>query len=181
MLDTRQLHKHILALDDGDDTQTRSVLQCLRDHDPQDWTAIPMEVSHSLVKALQRQLLKPMTPPLPQKEIATILGNMGTLAKAALPELIALLHKGVPDPVREAAIIACGKIGREAKAAVDHLVQLLSNARPSLVAHAIRALGNIGCADGRVRSDRRAVPGPLPHTRRGQGRRGGFRRKVGGR
>ena len=93
-----------------------------------------------------------MKQPFAQKEVATILGNMGTRSKSALPQLMELLHEGVPDPVREAAVTALGKIGKEARVAVDQLVQLLANARPALSAQAIRALGNIGCADGRVRS-----------------------------
>jgi HEAT repeat protein len=152
MLDERQLHKDIQALDAGDGTSTRQVLQCLRDHDAHDWVTAPLEVGHSLVKALQRQLLQKLTPPFIQKDVAAILGNMGPLATPALPQLIALLHRGVPDPVREAAIMACGKIGKQARAAADPLVQLLASARPAVAAHAIRALGNIGCADSRVRA-----------------------------
>jgi HEAT repeat protein len=63
-----------------------------------------------------------------------------------------LLHEGVPEPVRQAAVTALGKIGKEARVAVDQLVQLLATSRPPLSAQAIQALGNIGCADGRVRS-----------------------------
>jgi HEAT repeat protein len=77
---------------------------------------------------------------------------VGPLSRSALPQLIELLHEGVPDPVREAAVIALGKIGQEAKGAVGHLVELLAKARPALCAQGIRALGNIGCADDRVRS-----------------------------
>jgi HEAT repeat protein len=56
------------------------------------------------------------------------------------------------DTVREAAAIALGKIGKEAKAAVGPLVDLLATSRPALTPHAVRALGVVGCADGRVRS-----------------------------
>jgi len=152
MIDTRQLHKHILALDDGDDTLRRQALESLRHHDEQEWATAPIEVSHSLVKALRGQLQNGMKQPFAQKEVATILGNLGTRSKSALPQLIELLHEGVPDPVRQAAVTALGKIGKEARVAVDQLLQLLANSRPPLSAPAIHALGNIGCADDRVRS-----------------------------
>jgi HEAT repeat protein len=43
-------------------------------------------------------------------------------------------------------------MGKEAKAAVGDLILLLADSRPVLSAQAARALGNIGCADSRVRS-----------------------------
>src|SRR6266404_3268778 len=152
MLDIRQLHKHILALDDDDNNLRRQALQSLRHHDEQEWATAPIEVSHSLVKALRGQLLNGMKQPFARKEVATILGNMGTRSTSALPQLIELLHEGVPDPVREAAVTALGKIGKEARVAVDQLIQLLAKSRPHLSAQTIHALGNIGCADDRVRS-----------------------------
>jgi HEAT repeat protein len=152
MLDIRQLDKHILALDNDDDTLRRQALQSLRHHDEQEWATAPIEVSHSVVKVLKGQLLSGMKHPFAQKDVATILGNMGTRSTSALPQLIELLHEGVPDPVRQAAVTALGKIGKEARVAVDQLVGLLAASRPSLAAQAIQALGNIGCADDRVRS-----------------------------
>src|SRR5207237_585437 len=77
MLDIRQLHKHLLALDEGDDTVRRQALQSLRHHDEQEWASAPIDVSHSLVKALRGQLLNGMKQPLAQKDVATILGNLG--------------------------------------------------------------------------------------------------------
>jgi HEAT repeat protein len=152
MLDLRQLDKHIRALDNGDDTLRRQALQSLRHHDEQEWATAPLEVSHSLVKVLKGQLLNGMKHPFAQKDVATILGNLGTRSTSALPQLMELLHEGVPDPVRQAAVTALGKIGKEAHVAVDHLVQLLATSRPPLCAQIIQALGKIGCADGRVRS-----------------------------
>jgi HEAT repeat protein len=152
MLDIPQLHQHILALDDGDDAVKRQALQALRHHDEKEWAAAPTEVSQSIVKALKGQLLNGMKQPFAQKEVATILGNMGRLSKSAIPQLIELLNEGVPDPVREAAVTALGKIGKDAKGAVDQLVQLLANSRPALTTQATRALGNIGCGDDRVRA-----------------------------
>ena len=133
MLDIPQLHQQILALKDGDDTLRRQTLQSLRNHDEKQWATAPIDVSHSLVKVLKGQLLNGSKQPFAQKEVATILGNMGTRSKSALPELIELLHEGVPDPVRQAAVIALGKIGKEARVAVDQLVQLLANSRPPLL------------------------------------------------
>lgn len=152
MLDIRQLQKHILALEDGDDTSRRQALQSLRDHNEQEWATLPDSVIHALVKTLKDQLLSVTKQPLVQKEIATILGNVGARSRSVLPQLIDLLHDGVPDHVREVAVTAIGRYGKEAKNAVDPLVQLLSTTRPALSAQAIRALGNLGCADERVRS-----------------------------
>jgi len=152
MLDKRQVHNHILVLQSGEDTSRRETLQSLLHHDEEEWATAPIEACHSLVDALQGLLLNGMMQPLARKQAATILGNLGSRSKDALPQLIELLHEGVPDPVREAAVIALGKIGKEARVAVDQLVQLVANSRPALSAQAIRALGNIGCADDRVRS-----------------------------
>ena len=111
MLDVRQLRSHILALDDRDDALRRQALHSLRDHDEQEWATAPIEVSHSLVKALRSQLLNGGKQPFAQKEVVTILGNMGSRAKSALPQLIELLGEDVPGPVRQAAIHALGNIG----------------------------------------------------------------------
>src|SRR5438874_11502817 len=132
MLDARQLHKHIRALDDGDDTVRRQALESLRHHDEQEWATAPLEVSHSLVEALRGQLANGMKQPLARKEVATILGYMGSRSKPALPQLLELLHKDVPDPVRQAAVTALGKMGKEARGAVDQLVDLLADSRPPL-------------------------------------------------
>ena len=152
MLDTSQLQKQIQAIDNGDETVKKQALQALRQHDEQAWAAAPAEACNSVIKALKSQLLNGVKQPLALKEVAIILGNMGARSKSLLPQLIDLLKDGVPDPVREAAVTALGKLGKEAKVAVDQVVHLLANSRPALSSHAIRALGNIGCADERVRS-----------------------------
>jgi HEAT repeat protein len=152
MLDSRQLHKYILALDDGDDAPMREALQSLRQHDEQEWAGAPVEIIHSLVEALTRQLLNGTRAPFIRREAATVLGNIGPRSKSALPQLIELLRDGVPDPVREGAAIALGKIGKHARSAVDPLVRLLTNLRPAIIDQVIRALGNIGRADNSVRS-----------------------------
>jgi len=64
----------------------------------------------------------------------------------AMPE--AVLQVGI----REAAATALGKLGREARAAVDRLLHVLSGCRATLAVQVVRALGDIGCADQRVRS-----------------------------
>lgn len=152
MLEIRQLQKHILALEDVDETSKREALQSLRDHNEQEWATVPDPVIHALVKSLKDQLVSAMKQPMVQKEIALILGNVGPRSKTALPQLIELLHQGVPDHVREVAVTAIGRIGDESKLSVGPLVQLLSIARPALSIQTIRALGNLGCADERVRS-----------------------------
>jgi HEAT repeat protein len=152
MLDSRQLHKYILALDNGDDVLRRGALQSLRQHNEQEWSAAPVEISHSIVKALTRQLLNGTRAPFIRREAATVLGNIGSRSRSALPQLIELLRDGVPDPVREGAATALGKIGKQARSAVDPLVRLLTNSRPALTDQVVRALGNIGRADDNVRS-----------------------------
>ena len=64
-----------------------------------------------------------------------------------------LLEPGTSDGIREAAATALGKIGKESKVAVDKLIQVLGpDCRVPLAARVARALGDIGCADHRVRS-----------------------------
>jgi HEAT repeat protein len=153
MLDKNILEKYIAALDDGDDAAKKQALASLRQHDEQEWAAAPVEASRSLVDALKGHLLNgTVKQPAIQKEAAIVLGNMGVRSKGALPQLTECLSDGVPDPVREAAVVALGKIGKLAAGAVDPLLQIIAKARPGLSAQAIRALGNIGCADERVRS-----------------------------
>jgi HEAT repeat protein len=152
MLDIAQLRRHLLALYGDDDAVKRQALQSLRQYDEQEWATAPAEAIDSLLTALTGRLPNGFKHPSAQKEAATILGNMGTRSKSAIPQLIGWLHEGVPDSVREAAAAALGKIGKEARAAVDRLVQLLGDSRPALSAQAARALGGIGCADDRVRS-----------------------------
>jgi HEAT repeat protein len=152
MLDLAQLRQHLLALHGDDDTVKWQALHSLRQHDEQAWATAPAEAIDSLLTALTGRRANGFKHPSAQKEAATILGNMGTRSKSAIPQLIGWLHEGVPDSVREAAAAALGKIGKEARAAVDRLVQLLGDSRPALSAQAARALSSIGCADSRVRS-----------------------------
>ena len=152
MLDIRQLHQHITELENGDDAVKRQALLSWRHHNEQEWGTAPIEVRGGVIEALKAHLLHGTKQPSAQKDVATILGNMGPLSKSAVPQLIELLHESVPDLVREAAATALGKIGKEAKVAVDQLVQLLEKSRPALTAQVIRALGNMGFANGTVRS-----------------------------
>jgi len=152
MLDLRQLNKYILAIDDGDDPSRQQALQALRQYDEQEWASAPSEVCQAVVKALRGQLRNGIKQPVAQKDIAIILGKLGRRSKSALPQLLELLREGVADSVREAAVTALGKLGKDAAGAVEQLVQLLANSRPALSAHAIRALGDIGCSDAKVRS-----------------------------
>ncbi len=152
MLDLGQLNEHIQALDNGDDTSRRQALLSLREHAEQEWATVPAEVVRNLVKSLKVQFLSEMKQPFIHKEVSTILGNMGIRSKTAIPQLVELLKEGIPDPVREAAVIALGKMGKQSKVGVSEIVQLLKTSRPALSTHIVRALGNIGCADQRVRS-----------------------------
>jgi HEAT repeat protein len=145
------MHKHIAALDQGDETARRQAIQALRRHEAQDWAVAPHGICQALVISLRHQLRDVAKPPLILKDVATILGNMGPHSKPAVPQLIALLQEGIPDPVRETAARALGKFGEEARAAVDPLLALCAGRNP-LAVQAIRALGHIGCASQRVRT-----------------------------
>jgi len=146
-----ELQKHILTLDQGDDASQRVAIHALRGMDQEVWVEAPKSLMNPLVVSLQRVLRNGAKPPLVHKEIAIILGNLGPRSKFAVPHLIDMLRKGVPDCVREAAALALGRLGKEARDAVDPLVELCDG--PTNVSlHAIRALSEIGCADQRVRT-----------------------------
>lgn len=150
MLGLSQLRHHIQILNKGDENSRQKAIHSLKAHDEGEWAAAPVEVIPPLVKSLQTQLLGIKQPSIRQ-EVATILGNMGPHSEPAIPQLIELLQEGIPDAIREASVVALGKIGKKAKAAVDQLIVLLSNRRTTLAVQAVRALGDIGCADQRVR------------------------------
>ncbi len=156
MLDLGQIRKDLQTLNHGDDAASRLVLQSLKAYKEDEWASGPPETVQNMIEALRRQLsshqlLKGTKQPSIHKDVAIILGNMGPRSTAAIPQLMELLQTGIPDPVREAAVTALGKIGREAKVAVHDLIAL-TNGRTSLSIQAIRALGDIGCADQRVRT-----------------------------
>jgi HEAT repeat protein len=151
MLDSGQLHQSIRALDKGDDTSRRQAIQSLTEYQENEWATAPIEVIHALVKTLLHQLLGEMKQTAARQKVVTILGNMGSRAELAIPQLIELLKEGNPDRIREAAATALGKMGREARAAVDRLLHVLSGCRATLAVQVVRALGDIGCADQRVR------------------------------
>jgi HEAT repeat protein len=152
MLDVDVLHHHIRALDKGNDSSRQQAIQSLMQQDEQDWATAPVKVTRSLVGALQHQLGNGGTPTLLRQNAATVLGRMGSRSLPAVGRLIELLEEGNPDRLREAAATALGRIGKEARIAVDPLIKVLANCRTSLAVQAIRALGDIGCADQRVRS-----------------------------
>jgi HEAT repeat protein len=139
-------------LESGNETSRRQALQSLRTHEGKEWATAPPKAVHALVESLQHHLVGEMKQTFIRQEIVAILGNIGPGAEPAIPQLIELLQEGIPDGIREGAAIALGKIGREARVAVDHLVKVLSNGRPTLAVQAARALGDIGCADQRVRT-----------------------------
>lgn len=156
MVDTSQLRKQISTLDKGDDAARRQVLSTLRQHGDQEWVSAPPDAIHSLVESLRHQLqshqlLRGVKQPSIHKDVAALLGNMGPQSKAAIPQLIELLQDGISDSIREAAVTALGKIGRDAKAAVEPIIALCGG-RNGLAIHAVRALGDIGCADQRVKA-----------------------------
>jgi HEAT repeat protein len=147
-----ELQSHIKALDNGADPSRREVIHRLKQYEEQEWDAAPPKLIQTLVESLQQQLGRAASQPLIRQEIATTLGSMGARAEAAVPELKELLNENLPHGVREAAACALGRIGKKSRVAVDELIALLSSGRPTLVIQAVRALGDIGCADARVRT-----------------------------
>ncbi|MCI0378103.1 MAG: HEAT repeat domain-containing protein [Gemmataceae bacterium] len=151
MFDLHQIHKHVQALDKGDEASKRQALHSLKECKQEEWAAVPTPVLDTVVASLQHQLQNGAKPPLVHKEIAAILGNIGHRSKSAVPQLIQLLQEGIPDSVRETAAAALGNVGGKARDAVDRLLALCDG-HTSLAMHAVRALGGIGCADQRVRT-----------------------------
>jgi len=152
MRDTDRLQSDIQTLKDGAENQRRNALQSLGLHDQKAWATVPLDVKNSLIAALHGQQFKTSNRLSVQKEMATILGNLGPLTKSSVPQLIELLGIGIHDFVRGAAVAALGEIGKDANPAVSRLVQLLATSRPALSLEVIRALGNIGCVNDEVRS-----------------------------
>ena len=151
MLDQGTVQKHIKELEKGGEASRRQALQFLKHIERSEWDTAPPSVLQSLVASLQQQLLGETTHPWIQREVATILGNLGRHSKTAVEQLIRLLQDGIPDSVREPVVKALGQFGAEAKGAVDGLI-VLSKGRTNLAIHAVCALSEIGCADHRVRS-----------------------------
>jgi HEAT repeat protein len=106
MLDTGQLHQSTRALEKGDDTSRRRAIQSLKAYQENEWATVPIEVIQALVRALLHQLLGEMKQFTARQEIVTILGNMGSRAELAIPQLIELLTEDNPDSIREAAATA---------------------------------------------------------------------------
>jgi HEAT repeat protein len=146
-----QLQKRLAELETGEDHVQRQALHSLRALEPAVWNAVPPAHVLSFLSAFRRQLLRENKLAVVHKDIAAILGSMGPLSQAAVLPLNDLLQDGIPDCVREAAAAALGKLGSAAKSAAPRLVELASS--PAAIArHAVCALGDIGCADQRVRN-----------------------------
>src|ERR1700722_19884206 len=118
MPDLAQLQQDIKALDKGDEASRRQAILSLKNQKENNWASVPSPVMHSLVAALQAELGGGMKQPSIRQDVTTILGNLGPLAEAAVPQLVELLQAGNPDALCAAAAIALGKIGKEAKPAV---------------------------------------------------------------
>src|SRR6266446_5809551 len=158
MLDVHQIKAHIQALRADDDTTRREAVRSLKQTTAQEWETHPVEVIQPLVTALQQQLGRRSTVngrglPLLRQEASVILGNIGVRSEAAIPQLIELLGQGEVHAVQEAAVTALGLIGSKARPAVDSLLALIGgDCGDPLAARIVRALGDIGCADQRVRA-----------------------------
>lgn len=146
------MNHHIHLLEKGDDASRRQAIQFLKDQEEKDWAAAPVGAVHALVESLQQQLQSGMKQTFIRQDVVKILGNMGSHAEPAIPQLVELLRDGSPDSIREAAAISLGKMGKKARGAVGALIDVLTHNRPNLVIVAVRALSEIGCADQSVRS-----------------------------
>jgi HEAT repeat protein len=163
MTTINQLRKHLAELETGEDNVQRQALHSLRSLERRDWNAVPPMHVTSFLSAFRRQLLRDGKLAAVPRDIAAILGSMGTLSPAAVPPLSDLLQDGIPDCVREAAAGALGKLGSEAKSAAPRLVELASS--PAAIArHAVCALGKIGWADQRVRTTLTNLWGAPAHS-----------------
>ncbi len=152
MPDLTQLRRCFVGLKKGDDNSRRHMLSTLKQLTNQEWAGVPADLMRQLIEGLVNQLRAESKQQIVQKEIATILGHMGARSRPALPQLIDLLQDQVPDQVREAAAIALGRIGKPARVALECLLPLMDPARAALSTQVVRAIGNIGYVDERVRS-----------------------------
>jgi HEAT repeat protein len=152
MLDLDTVDEYTKALGKGDDTLRRQAIHFLKERNERDWETAPVKVIRSLVDSLRHQLLNGMKQAFFRHDVVTILGNMGSRSEPAVPQLVELLAEEMPDGLREAAAIALGKIGKKAVLAVEPLINLLAHGRTNLAVQGVRALGDIGCADQRVRA-----------------------------
>jgi HEAT repeat protein len=152
MLDLGHLQESIRALATGNYAARRQAIHSLKDYDEKDWATAPSAKMHALLPLLLQELLREMKQTTVRQEALGILANMGPRAAPALSQLIELLKEENPNGIREAAVTALGKIGHDAKEAVDPLIKALSGARTGFAVQAVRALGEIGCADQQVRS-----------------------------
>jgi HEAT repeat protein len=159
MLNVRQLRGQIETLNSGDDAARRDAIAALKEMEGQVWVDAPSDVVQPLVKVLKRRLGQAdqangaKAYPRFRQDVAAVLGKIGAPAQVAVPELTALLAKGIPDCIREAAATALGNIGRPARPAVGALLEMLEpECRVQLAACVARALGEIGCADQHVRA-----------------------------
>jgi HEAT repeat protein len=152
MIDRTQLDDDLRTLERGDDPARRQAIHSLKRHPSHAWAAVPLKVIRPLVAALRNRLLDNREHASVRQEVAALLGELGPPAGPAVPELVGLLREGVPDGVREAAATALGKLGEQSSLAVDRLLALVTTNRPGLAAQAVRALGNLGGTDERVRA-----------------------------
>lgn len=157
MVDAAQVKKVIKILQTEVKPSQWETIRSVKQHDATEWAACPADLAKQMVKALQGQLVvkdggngKGRLPTLRQ-EVVALLGNMGTRAEAAIPQLTALLDDGESQGVREAAVTALGKIGPAAKGAVDKLMRLLvPGVRDTVIARVARALADIGKSDPKI-------------------------------
>jgi HEAT repeat protein len=151
-LDLGELHHLVHAISNGDESSRRDAINSLKQRQEADWAGLSNKAVHSLVVALQHQIRRGTKQPATRQDAVVVLGRIGARSESAVPLLTELLSQGTPDAIREAAATALGRIGKGAHGAIDELCALLTNHRPALVIHAVRALGDIGSADRRVRA-----------------------------
>jgi len=159
MLDHRQIRKHLKDLNDPNESTRGEAVRAFKEHRREHWDEVPDEIVTPMVEALRRQLPKKAAGTgkgslsFVRQEAIGIMGNIGPRASSAVPSFMELLEEGEAHTVREAAAFALGKIGKDAKPAIDKLISVLTpDCRISLASRVARTLGEIGCADQRVRN-----------------------------
>lgn len=152
MLTKNQLARQMQSLDAGDDASRRQILDSLLSQKSEDWRSLPEETitptRSSLIALLNGDGLHATV----RQQIVVLMGNFGEHASPAVPTLVGLLHKGVPESMREAAVRSLAKIGKAAASAVGDMVEVLPDAKPKLAIEILRAIRTIGSADKHARA-----------------------------
>ncbi len=151
--------KHIEALHADDDATRWEGVRTLKALEANHWESTSDDEVHALVEALCQQLPRrsetsgARLPTHLRRDVAFILGKIGTRAADSVPSLTELLKEDEPEGIREAAATALGDLNEDARPAIPALLTVLTpNCRVPLAVRVACALGEIGGADARVKA-----------------------------